>query len=250
MNNRRKTEKRHSGRRPEKTIYVILMLLAAGAAIIAGWQFRVSSQENDVSDEQIDMKPVPAPGDPEDKPMNFNGMRAENPDIIGWITIKALGIDYPIVQGSDNVYYLTHTAQRKTNRIGALFLDFRSRGDFSDFNSVVYGHYLKSGRMFQPLRRMRDQETFDRVTEGTLYTPGKTYRLEFFASVLASSTSEFYSYIFPSRESRQAHLNSICGQAVCYRDIGVTADDRLLLLSTCSYEYEGARTLVAARIAE
>jgi len=224
------------------------MLLAAGASVISGWQFRTSAQENGTSDEQIEMKPVPA--NAQDEPMDFDGMRGVNPDIIAWITIEALGIDYPIVQGRDNVYYLTHTAQRKQNRIGALFLDFRSCGNFSDFSSVIYGHYLKSGRMFQPLRRMRDHETFDRVTEGTLYMPGKTYRLEFFASVLASSTSELYNYIFPSRESRQAHLTSIRRQAVCYRDIGVTADDRLLLLSTCSYEYSGARTLVAAKIAD
>ena len=104
--------------------------------------------------------------------------------------------------------------------------------------------------MFGTLVHMREPATFNSVTEGILYTPDKTYRLEIFASVLADQTSAFYQYIFPGLSSREAHLDMIRAQAVRFRDINVTADDRLLALSTCSYEYEGARTIVIARIAE
>jgi len=182
--------------------------------------------------------------------MDFSALQAQNSDIIGWISIAGLGVDYPIVQGTDNSYYLNRTAERKESRMGALFLDYRGSRDFSDFNSVIYGHYLRSGRMFGTLVRMREPATFNSVTEGILYTPDKTYRLEIFASVLADQASAFYQYIFPSLSSREAHLDMIRAQAVRLRDIDVTANDRLLALSTCSYEYEGARTIVIARISE
>jgi len=98
--------------------------------------------------------------------------------------------------------------------------------------------------------RMREPATFNSVTDGILYTPDRAYRLEIFAAVLADQTSAFYQYIFSDLSSREAHLDMIRAQAVCFRDIGITVGDRLLTLSTCSYEYEGARTLVIARIAD
>jgi len=226
-----------------------LLLLTVSILAYAGWQYARDARDNEVSDAQTLIKPEPEPepgGEP--PPMDFTGLQKENPEIVGWISIPRLGIDYPVVQGTDNSYYLTRTAQRKTSKLGALFLDFRANKDFSDFNSVIYGHNMQSGRMFGTLRQMREQAAFDRVKEGTLSTPGGTYRLEIFAVVAADSRSRFYDYIFASPDSKTAHLDMVRAQAIFYRGIGVTADDRILALSTCSYEYIDARTLVIARI--
>lgn len=228
----------------KRKIALPLLLLALAALAVSGWQLWAAARERADSGAQARMKPETQPGDL----MDFTGLREQNPDIIAWLTISGLGIDYPVVQGTDNSYYLSHTAEGKPNKLGALFLDFRDAGDFTDFNSVIYGHYIKSGEMFRNLSLMREPEWFGRVTQGLLYTPGKTYRLEFFAAALAGSKSDFYQYAFPSPASRAAHLEMVRAGALQYRDIGVTNDDRLLCLSTCSYEYEGARTLVIARI--
>jgi len=227
----------------KKTITTGLLLLAALLIAWFGTQWWKGVQEDMVSDRQADIKPEPALD-----LMDFTALKAGNPDIVAWITIEGVAVDYPIVQGADNSYYLTHTAEKLNSRLGALFMDYRAHGDFSDFNTVVYGHYVKSGKMFGSLSRMREPAFFSLVTEGFLYTPGKTYRLEIIASVLAESTSDFYSYAFPDLGSREAHLEMIRARAVCYRGVGVTAEDRLLTLSTCSYEYNGARTLVIARL--
>ena len=232
------------GKKLRLMLCVLLLLLAALAA--AGRQAGKTAQENRDCDAQIQMKPTQEDGT---LPMDFTGLQSQNPDIVGWITVAGLGVDYPVVQGADNSFYLEHTAEKKYNRLGSLFLDFRANRDFSDFNSVVYGHRMKSGRMFGQLERLRERAVFDRITEGALHLPGKTCRLEIFAVVAADSHSEFYQYIFPTPQSRRAHLEMIQAHAIFYRDIGVTADDKLVALSTCSYEYEGARTLVIARIA-
>jgi len=230
----------------KKRIVLPLLLLAMAALAISGWQFWAAAREQDDSDAQTQMKPETQA---EALPlMDFAGLQAQNPEIIGWITIAELGVDYPVVQGTDNSYYLAHTAERKTNKLGALFLDFRAARDFTGFNSVVYGHYSKTGKMFGSLSRMKERAVFDRVTGGILFMPGKTCRLEIFAVVLTSSTSDFYRYIFPSPASRREHLDMIRGKAMHYRDIGVMDGDRLIALSTCSYEYEGARTLLISRI--
>jgi sortase B len=180
--------------------------------------------------------------------MDFTDLLAMNPEIVGRLVIEGIGLDEPVVQGTDNGYYLTHTPERKVHKDGSLFLDYRLNKDFANFNSVVYGHYRSTGEMFGKLKTLRRQAAFDRVTEGMLYTPEKTYRLEIFASVLTPATSEFYHLIFLGRPRREMQLEMIRDEAVCYRDVGATPDDRLLTLSTCSYEYEWARTVIIARL--
>jgi sortase B len=190
---------------------------------------------------------VPA-GDPELPLLNFSPLQTANPDIAAWLTLDGTDIDYPVVQGKDNSYYLTRTAEQKHSKNGAVFLDYRANPDFSDFSSVLYGHHMKSGKMFAPLVKFKEKAYFDSHTTGTLYTPGKTYRLELFAAAVTKPDSDYYNYAFVSPSERESHLNMIKDTAKLYKDIGITEQDKILTLSTCSYEYKDARTVVLARI--
>jgi len=227
---------------------VILTLAAVMLAVFVWQHWSDARAPVAVPQTAPETEPQTDPPGPTMPLMDFSGLLAQNPDIIGRIVIEGIGLDYPLVQGTDNSYYLTHTAEKKADERGALFLDYRIRRDFTNFKSIIYGHYKKTGEMFGKLKTLRQQKTFDRVTEGVLYTPEKTYRLEIFASALTPATSEFYHFVFLSQSSREKHLEALLGQLVCYRDIGVTPEDRLLVLSTCSYEYEDARTVILARI--
>ena len=180
--------------------------------------------------------------------MDFAGIKTKNPDVIAWLTIPGTVIDYPIVQSKDNSYYLTHDAKKKKNLNGALFLDYRVHSDFSDFNSVVYGHHMKSGRMFQNLIKFKDQSFWNSHSTATLYTPEHTYRLEFIAVAVVQQNSPLYRYAFPSPTERLAHLEEIKSAAKFYRDVGLTENDRIVTLSTCSYEFKNARTVLVAKI--
>ena len=205
------------------------------------------------SDAQIEMKPKleyqdPDPDESSLPLMDFSGLQEENSDIIAWLTIPGTIIDYPVTQTDNNKYYLNHTAEKKYNVIGALFLDHRNNKDFSDFYSIIYGHHMKNGKMFGQLSKFKDKAFFDATETGTLYTPEKTYRFEIFAVAVTKSTGGYYNYIFPALSDREEHLAMIKATAKFYRDIGVTAEDRLLALSTCSYEYKDARTLVIGRL--
>ncbi|MDR0813722.1 MAG: class B sortase [Oscillospiraceae bacterium] len=267
----------------KKRIYCVLLLLLAGIVIFAAYQIRAEKILIQDSDAQMALKPSlisPPPeathestpdGIPDDSPeaeaenssetatedttpalpmMDFSEVQAKNPDIVAWLVIDGLGIDYPIVQGTDNSYYLNHTAENKYNKLGALFEDFRNNPDFSDFNSIIYGHNRKSPQVFGRLSLMKDQETFDKITTGYLYTPAKTYRIDIFAIVVGGSRSEFYNYIFASAQAKQWHLDMIRQYAMHYRDIDITAEDRILSLSTCSYEYKDARTILIAKLSD
>jgi len=203
--------------------------------------------------DQVRERGLSADGDGEEKfpgqpLMDFSGIQGVNNEIIAWLTIPDTVIDYPVAQTTNNDYYLHHDINKKSNANGTLFLDYRVRADFSGFNNVIYGHHMKSGRMFQSLIKFKEQAFFDKHAAGTLYTPDKTWRLEIFAVAVISADSELYQYALFSVNEKAAHLEAIKEQSLYYRDIDITADDRILMLSTCSFEYKDARTIVAARL--
>lgn len=227
----------------------VLLLLAAAAIGFSGWTLWTEARVQRESDEQMDLKPQPLEDDP--RLLDFGGLLAQYPDLAAWLTIDGTMIDYPVVQAGDNSYYLDHTAQNVSNKKGALFMDYRNRRDCSDFNTVVYGHSmrLRSEAMFGGLPKFKEKAYFDSHKTGTLYTPEGTWPLEIFAVAVVEAGGAFYDYAFDSPASRQAHLDMIAAKAIFYRDIGAAEGDRLLTLSTCSYEFQEARTVVIARIA-
>ncbi|MDR0530975.1 MAG: class B sortase [Oscillospiraceae bacterium] len=183
--------------------------------------------------------------------MPFDRLRSVNQDIVGWLKVDGTEINYPVAQAADNEYYLYWDVNRRRSIFGALFLDYRDRPDFSDFSNVIYGHHIvNSSKMFQTLTRFKEQSFFETNRGGTLYTPETTYDLELFAVLLTSPYDDVFEYAFPTPAAQQAHLDHIREKAMYYREIGVTTADRLLVLSTCSYEYTEARTIVVARLAD
>jgi sortase B len=253
---------------------LLLSLLLAGAAVVAGVLVfeQVSNQRQDrenardtaalrlaaglpaeesaqasgaagTPDGSLTRDPLPPAPD-------FAALTGENREIGAWLTIADTGIDYPVVQAKDNEYYLTRDAGGKPNRNGALFLDYRVHADFSDFSNVIYGHNMKSGRMFGTLERFKEKAYFEGHTAGVLHTPEKSLRLELFAVAVVHPDSALYEHLFLSPAERDAHLALIREKAKYWRDAGVKETDRLLALSTCSYEYKEARTLVFFKITE
>jgi len=166
-----------------------------------------------------------------------------------WLTIDDTAIDYPVMQYSNNDYYINHDANGNTNKNGAIFLDYRNNYDFSDYNNILYGHNMKSGRMFQNLVKFKDETYFENHRTGTLYTQDKTYKLTIFAVALTEPTSEYYNYIFTSPSDFEEHISMVKTTAMFYRDgVTVTSTDNILCLSTCSYEFTDARTVVLAKL--
>ena len=244
-------------------ITTVLLVLSVIALCVSGGFLYLKIQENAAAATALveirGMKPelpelpdltAPRDGLPPLPLMDFTGIKAENPDIIAWLTVPDTVIDYPVVQAKDNEAYLHTDAKKHANKNGALFLDYRVHADFSDFNSVIYGHHMKSGAMFQNLIKFKEQAFWDSHWFATLCTPEHTYILEFIAVAVIRPDSGLYRYAFASPSGRTAHLEEIRSAAKFYRDAGMTGDDRIVTLSTCSYEFNDARTVVIAKLCE
>jgi sortase B len=184
-------------------------------------------------------------------PIDFEALCKGVPDAIAWLTIDGTKIDYPVVQTDDNQFYVHNSAEKKASKYGAVFLDFRNHGDFSDFYNIIYAHNMANGSMFGTLVRFKQKDFFDRVQTGTLNTPTHDYELQIFACSVTNSTSDYYQSIaFLSPAEKESHLAYLKKTAKYWRDITIGNDDRIVILSTCSYEFDEARTVVLAKLVE
>ncbi len=162
-------------------------------------------------------------------------------DLVGWICLDGTEIDYPVVHGEDNRYYLSHALDGSFDRLGTIFLDRYCSADFSDPQSILYGHNMinMDSGMFAELKYLKDEKYFDEHRYGQLYTEKGLCRIDFFAVVIVSAYDELY--IVPADSGEW--LDRVRESSRYLRDIEIPDDPRFIALSTCSYDYKNSRLM-------
>ncbi|MBQ8133584.1 MAG: class B sortase [Clostridia bacterium] len=185
-----------------------------------------------------------------DDTLSFEQLQKLNPDVFGWLTIDNTLIDYPLLQGKNNDIYINTAPDGSFSLTGSIFLDYRNSKDFSDFNSIIYGHHVENDAMFGGLDHFSEKEYFNNHQYGSVYFEGKKYKLEIYAFLTADAydLSVFKPNVPP--DDHKSYLAMIKNKAVNYRDINITEDDHIILLSTCSSESTNGRNLLAAKLEE
>ena len=176
--------------------------------------------------------------------VDFAGLQQQNPDIIGWIYSAGTEINYPIVQGKDNEEYLYRMADGTNNRCGSIFLDYQNDREFQDANSVINGHHMKNGSMFSSLLGYVEQEYYNEHPRIWLVTPDKTYSLELFAGIVTDSESDVWKLSFTTEEDFAAWKSEMVRHSYFKSTVIPRAEEKVVTLSTCTYDFEGARFVV------
>lgn len=188
---------------------------------------------------------------PADLPeINFKALQAVNPDVIGWIYSPNTTINYPVVQGDDNAYYLKHLADRTENRNGCPFLDVQNRPDFTDDNSIIYGHHMQNGTMFAGISWYEDQSYYDEHPVMYFMTPSAAYWIELFSGYITTMDSSAYMQNFGSTREHTEWLKEVSGRSDFRANLEISAYDRVITLSTCAYRFENARYVLHGKLVE
>ena len=166
--------------------------------------------------------------------VNFAALHAINEDVVGWIYQDGTAVNYPVVQGVDNQEYLYWLINGDYNSAGTPFMDYRNEPDFSDRNTVVYGHNMNNGTMFADFHKYIDQEYYDEHPTMLLLTPEGDYIVEFFAGYISTLDTNAWQMQFESDEEYSAWLETAISRSAFESDVVPTAEDRVLTLSTCS----------------
>lgn len=199
-----------------------------------------AEQEAEANTEQLPMETAPIEVD-------FEVLWETNEDVVGWIYCEDTPINFPIVQAEDNDYYLRRLIDGTWNSSGTLFADYRNAADFSDSNTIIYGHNMKNKGMFGTLPNYKEQSYYDEHPLMWLLTPDGNCKVELIAGYVTSSTSEIYS-IGKTEEEMFALAEQSIEKSTFTSDFQVLQGDRLVTLSTCSYEYDNARYVLIGRL--
>lgn len=170
--------------------------------------------------------------------IDFDYLWTVNPDIIAWITIPGTNIDYPVLQHpSDDSYYLTHNLDGSYGYPGCIYIESLNAADFSDPNTLIYGHNLKSKTMFTELHKFENKDFFEENNEVILYLPDKTMHYRIFAAHVYDDRHLLYSFDFSDEDIYAGFLASIYDirdmSANIDRTFEVTAQDRIISMETC-----------------
>lgn len=191
-----------------------------------------------------------APSEPEETAEPFVNesilqLRADHPNALGWLTVPGTRIDYAFVQGPDNDYFLRRDVDGKYLYAGVPFLDWRCKPDFSGPNTVIYGHNLRNGTMFGDLEKFRDRAYLEAHREVLVFLENETIEAKAVACLVIDPDEKDYLY---DLEPEADHLTRVLKDARAAVKEELPEGSRLITLSTCGYEFEGARIILVCLI--
>lgn len=167
--------------------------------------------------------------------VDFEALRAINPDVVGWLEVEALDISYPIVKGRDNEEYLHTTFEKQSNFAGSIFMDYENDADFDDCHTLIYGHNMKNQSMFGQLKFIKEQEKYKDSMYFWIITPEGKYRYEIFSAHVTPADGDTYTLFtgpgpeFTDYLDRMAAASEIPAQISQFSE-----EDRAVTLTTCT----------------
>ena len=175
-------------------------------------------------------------------------LSAINSDYVGWIRMKNSYIDYPMVQGTDNSFYLDHLYTKEYNYVGSVFIDCNNSRDFSDRNTVIYAHNVKNGTMFMEIAKFEDPSYYADHDVIEIETQECNYKLYPVAGILTNGSDNYVAYNFASDEEFMNYVSYFTGNSTFTSNVVLEPTDQTVLLSTCSYSLEDGRYALLCRL--
>lgn len=167
--------------------------------------------------------------------VDFLQLKAVNEDIVGWIYLEAIpSISYPIVQGEDNDYYLKHTVEGKRNSSASIFMDYRNMSDFSQANTIIYGHNMKNQSMFGLLKQYKKEEICASSPYIWILTPQGEYRYEIFSVREVGDQDDVYSHLDFQAEELKVYMEQMQSHSVVPFAHIFEGTEKIITLSTCT----------------
>lgn len=180
---------------------------------------------------------------------DFDSLYNINNDACGWILINGTQISYPLVQGSDNEYYLTHTINGTYNGAGTIFLDARMENGFASDNTIIYGHNMKNGTMFGELKKYKSADYCSEHNIIDIFTKDSMYSYEVVATAIVDPADQMiYTYDFTDEAHFTSYRDYINSVKLYDTGVNIYSDDRLVTLSTCTGDSTQRFVVIAKRI--
>ena len=223
----------------------ILILLMLSYGMYSLWDTYKIYANSFADEELLKFRPT---DDGEDNP-TLKDLEKLNPDVKAWIQVPKTNIDYPVVQGQDDMEYINKNVYGEFELSGAIFLSCLNKDDFSDPYNLVYGHNMKNGGMFADVADFTNKEYFETHQKGKLYLTDATRKIRFFACMkVTAADAKIYHPDGYRKENLKDLLDYIQSNADQYRDVNVADENSLIALSTCSEAETNGRVVLIGKL--
>lgn len=182
-------------------------------------------------------------------PIDFEALRAINPEVAAWVEIPGTNINYPVVWTTNNEIYLNTDFEGNESAAGAVFLDCDSQSDLLGRHNILYGHNMRDGSMFKDIVKFKEEDFFKEHRDAYIYTPDRTIHLKTIAALYGDDDGMKRKTRFESQESFDEYVDQMT-EACGFREEPGKGVERLYSFVTCSYEFDDARTILYAVEAE
>ena len=244
---------KHQIKTKNKKYIFILILIIISISAFTYYKFHTNKNKNILNDIKIDETQITETKT--ERMLQLEELKKQNNDIVGWLEIPNTKINYPVLQTTDNEYYMTHTYKKEYSKDGSIFLDKDYNWDVPSSNLLIYGHNNKNGNMFQELLKYEDESYYKEHSTIKFTTLNEDCTYEIIAVFKSrvyykSEKNVFRYYYFINAENEEEYNNYVeeSKKASLY-NTGKTAEygEQLLTLSTCEYSQEDGRFVIVAR---
>lgn len=182
--------------------------------------------------------------------VDLDALQAVNGDVVGWIMIPDTELSYPVLHGRDNSYYLNHTWMRERNAVGAIFMEHKCAPDFSDFNTILYGHRMNNESMFGILHGYQREDFWREHPAVYVVTDSAIQVYDVYAACEVGVEEIVYRQDIRETGREQAFLDFSLERSVIETGVVPTPEDQVLVLSTCTGRGHATRWVVQAVLRE
>lgn len=250
-----KSVKSKESRKRGNIISTIVLIIAIVVFCISAFQLykifsgyhKGKSEYDKIKELAIENNDGDNEGDNNQFRVNFDELLKINPDTVGWIRFhpEPSQINYPVVQGKDNSTYLDKTFSANDNTVGAIFVNTYNNADFSDRNTIIYGHRMNDNSMFHDLAKYEDKSFWEANPYFYIYTPdGREITYHIYSAGVVKDTSDTYLTEFASDEDYQKYLDGTKASASYDTGVEVNTDNVVVTLSTCTKDSNEDRFVV------
>lgn len=218
-----------------KIISSIILIIAIGVFCYSAYRlYGIYSEYKRGDDEYEEVEKIAFASIEAKEEIDLEALKKINDDVIGWIDFVTIPINYPVVKGEDNDFYLTHTFNKEENKSASIFADYMNKGDFTDKNTIIYGHNMKNKSMFGLLNNYKDEDYYKSNPGFYIYDfTGKHY-YEIFSCYTVEADGDIYQINFVSDEDFINYVDKAKSRSNYKTDVKIDETDKLILLSTCT----------------
>ena len=181
---------------------------------------------------------------------DFAALGEGYPGITAWILSEGTPINYPIMHGTDNDFFLSHLPDGKKQKAGSIFLDYRNKPDYSDKSIVIYGHYMRTREMFGSFGGYREQSYYEDHPVMYIFTPERDFAVMLFSAYLLDSAVEVPPMTFKDDDAFLKHVENIKKRSFFKTGVEISPGDQIVSMASCAYDFANARIILVGKLVE